>query len=656
MDTATSATDIAEVTDALFKANLELVAEAFPSLHKILTGLTTTHTELVRVGDDDWDVEFRGNRFYGMGARAYAEGQIAQFKRSPSRMQLEGLTPDSLCHFSCEMATRLLDRIAALPGARRSNELETDEGWHLIVFGWGLGQHIIPLLEHTRAHHLIIIEPNIEMVLHSLRTFDWSQLIKTPPHKPLTIKWKLADSAEERMAMEIRSMLRSANVAGIDGSYYFHHYPNSKMDLVSKLLLDQVQQAYKGLGYIDDELRMIRNSYQNHSKPEDLIFRPTDRPRQWPIFILGSGPSLDAAMPVIKANADRAIIVACGTTLPVALKAGLKPDFAMILENGEVQYDWLSNAAADNPFGDTILFASNTVDRRLSSLFKRTVYFVRDALASTPIFSDPDRSNVLGYTHPTVGNTGVSFALHSGYREIYLFGMDLGARDADRHHAGDAPYNTGKIVKYTHAMNIRRRGNFGGTCVTDHIMDWGRDTLELTFRNIGVGKTIYNCSNGVYVAGATPKVPKSVSLPEPATARDQEIADLLSAFTAFDEQKFEEAWKRTDLENQVVEFQEKLRQLAKSNPEDPLAFTDAIMDFILGTPETACLHVYRGTSFAAVIGGRFFVMRTAPRELQVEAARILAEEFIAMIDRMADYAHDFLRGMKEHGHYEIPRL
>lgn len=657
MDSDPIAADIAEATDELFQANLALIESAFPRLHQMLVGLTAPHTQLVRVGEDDWDVEFRGNRFYDRGARDYAQTQVDLYKKSPNRMRMNELRTTALCHFSGEMAVAMNARIAELPSVETSPFPATDDGWHLIIYGWGLGEHVRSLLEFTHAHNLIIVEPNIEMILHSLRTLDWRKLFKDPPHRPLTIKWIFADYAEEGMAFDIRHTLRQANVCRIDGSYFFHHYPNSQLDMISRLVSEHLPQSFKGLGYIDDEVRMIRNSSQNHRKPDALIFKKAVVNRDWPVFVLGSGPSLDATLPIIKANADRAIIIACGTALPIVLKAGLKPDFMMILENGEVQYDWLSQAAANNDFGDTTLVASNTVDRRLSELFKKSVYFVRPGLASSPIFASSDESDVLNLAHPTVGNTGVAFALQSGFREMYMFGMDLGARDAERHHADNSPYNaTGSNIKYTHKMNISRRGNFGGNCVTDHIMDWGRDTLEHTFAFLGKGRQIYNCSNGVYITGANPKVAKSVKLPVPRTPREKEIEAIMSAFTPYGEELFKAAWERAKVEAENTAIRDQLIALAVSNPDAPLRFIDSVNSYFSGKPITACYQVYRGTVQAALLGGAYFATRVLPQENQAAAAEIFAEEFRAMIGRMGDYVQDFLNGMKEHGHYEIPRL
>ena len=46
-----------------------------------------------------------------------------------------------------------------------------------------------------------------------------------------------------------------------------------------------------------------------------------------PVFVIGSGPSLDNDIPFIRKNQDKAIVVACGTAIDTLYHAGIKPDF-----------------------------------------------------------------------------------------------------------------------------------------------------------------------------------------------------------------------------------------------------------------------------------------------------------------------------------------
>lgn len=648
--TATSLDD----TDALFQANLDLIARCWPSLHSRVAAITKPHTTLVRVGDDDWDVEFRGNRFYGKGSRAAARAQVAEYMKAPRRFNITPPDSQALDRFTNSAIAPLLQRAVAA-GATFEATPQTDKGWHLIVFGWGLGDHIIELLERTGAHNLIVVEPNMEMVLHSLRTFDWRRFVDDPSHLPLTVTWMFDDLPPNLVAVNIRANLRNSNVAGLDGSYTYQHYPNTFLQRIHDELWRELAQAFKGLGYIDDELKMIRNTSQNVSSDTALLFRRhTDR-RNWPIFVIGSGPSLDGCLDVIRANQDRALIIACGTALPPLIKAGIRPDFFAELENSEPVFDWIARVKGTMEFDDVICVASDTVDGRIKTLFDRTVFFIRPGLASTPLYGSDEIDLTLQLMHPTVGNCGFSFALACGFREVYFFGLDLGSKHADRHHANFSPYETGTDIAYDLKMNISRKGNFGGWAMTDNVMDWSRDMFEALLLKEGRGKLVYNCSDGIYINGAMPKLPSTLKLPAPRTTREQELAAILDPWKPFGKERFDALWAAADLEGEATRLAEAIKELCVlSSDDEPLMFLAAICTLVAKTYDrTPSDSIYRGTLYLTMLTGAYFVSHCS-----AEHRRALAEQFVeelkALVDRMTDHVRDFLRGMRETGHYDLP--
>lgn len=50
---------------------------------------------------------------------------------------------------------------------------------HIIVFGLGLGYHLELLLAHkSKKTRLLLVEPDLEIVKHSLKTMAWSDLLQ----------------------------------------------------------------------------------------------------------------------------------------------------------------------------------------------------------------------------------------------------------------------------------------------------------------------------------------------------------------------------------------------------------------------------------------------------------------------------------------------
>ena len=63
----------------MYDKNLALFRELGPDLHRVLASRGKSQKNLIQVGDDDWDVEIDGKRFYGMGARDHANRQVKEF-------------------------------------------------------------------------------------------------------------------------------------------------------------------------------------------------------------------------------------------------------------------------------------------------------------------------------------------------------------------------------------------------------------------------------------------------------------------------------------------------------------------------------------------------------------------------------------------------
>lgn len=654
MNASPSSADVLAETEERFQSNLELIRNCLPAIYDRLAKGKIVHSKLVRAGEDDWNVEFRGTQFYETGSRATARAQVEMFRKATHRIGLSPMGSGAVDQYTNSMIVPLVQRCQET-GIRFNSAPQIAQGWHLIVFGWGLGDHILDLLEFTGAHNLIIIEPNIEMILHSLRTFDWPRLLENPPNRPLQITWMMDELPPDLVALNVRANLRITNLARVDGAYVFQHYPSSFLQQTKDAIVTEMGQTFKGLGYVQDDIKMVRNSYQNLSSETALMLECTPKHRRWPIFVLGSGPSLDDSLDIIRAHQDRAIIIACGTSLPTLIKAGIRPDFFALLENSHLIYDWVARVHNEIDFGDVTLVASDTVDGRLKTLFKKTVFTIRPGLASTPIFGgDGLGPHSLSLMHPTVGNTGFAFATATGFREIYLFGIDLGSKQADRHHAADSPYEGSVDIAYTFTMDITRPGNFGGTVVTDHVMDWGREVFEHAMVEEARGRMVYNCSDGAFIKGTIPRLPQTVKLPVPPTTREAELEAMMGHWKPYGKERFDAAWAEVDLEGNIKSYADEIKALCVlDHPSDPLYFLHELSKFLSPESRDAHHNIFRGTLLLSLIAGAYFVTH-AEDGRQRDTAEIFIEEFKALIDRMRDFVLDVLRGIRETGHYDLP--
>jgi len=510
----------------LFEKNLDAFKRHFSYLHSRLSAIRQPQTNLVFDEDGDPDIEFRGARLYGKGARRYAEEHVARYWAAPNRITFAPPQTATLDHVGSKFLYKMLRR-AVDANIEFSANLANKHGFYLIVFGVGLGPHIETLVEETQCRALMLVEPNLEFLYQSLFVFDWAALFERfdEPERRLSF---CIEGNHERIFLQIRDFIRGTCAAFFDATQIYFHYQNSIMEMAHQELQKDASTFLSGLGFLEDEILMIKNSFENLKDYNGRVYRKSKGRCNLPAFIIGCGPSLDKSLPVIKKNQDKAILISCGTTLGVLLANGIVPDFQIEMENVDLVLDLIKDKAERYGLGDTCLVASTTIAPGVAGLFNNTVLFFRHSLASFGIFNMGNDSG-LAEVGPTVSNAGVSFAQEIGCTELYFFGVDFGSINANRHHAEGSDYRDGGKAPNSNDWVLQRPANFGGVAHTHQIFLWARATVEQSLRRYRVGGVFYNCSDGLAIEGARPKLPKTVSITATAD-KAKELARLMDAF------------------------------------------------------------------------------------------------------------------------------
>ena len=632
--------------DEFFEKNLGVFKKLAPWLYDELSKIGEPHSRLIEDEDGGLDVEFQGTRLYGKGHIRYAEEQVAAYWNNPHRVT------------SCPPQSATLDRVAgqftfnvmrrAVDAGMKFTPLPLGrECFYLTVFGIGLGAHITSLAEETKCRGLILVEPNLEFLYHSLFTLDWEELTQSfsKTGKFLAV---LGGTNPLHIAHDIRNFIRSRCPCFLDGAMTFFHYKGSVLEMAHKRFQTDISLVLTGLGFFDDDIKMVRNSFENLKNYKGYIYRRTTKPRPLPVFIIGCGPSLDPALDVIRKHKDKAVLLSCGTAFGPLLANGIVPDFHLEMENGELTYDLLSAKAAAQDIGDICLVASSTVDPRVAPLFKKTVFFFRQVLASWSIFG-LGQDTSLSEPGPTVTNAGLSFAQELGFREFYFFGMDYGARDQAQHHAKDSEYRPGGKVKFVQGFNMTRPGNLGGMVHTNEIFMWARDTVERSIRQFRRGATYYNCSDGMTIEGAVPKIPKAVSLsdgPDKATVLENLLGDLIQ----YDRAQFEKSWGAEDWAASVEDLCDELIALCDETDDDyPFLYLQKMFDVLTSCPDAnlpSHMALLRGSFFMMLMTVGFYPARLIDPAQAEAFQEIIRSEFRAGIEGMKREALEFFAGLE----------
>jgi len=676
--------DAADLNQKLFDRNLKTLRRFQPYLVSHIEAVETPHSQLISDGNGGYDIEFRGARLFDQASHEWAKEKLKEIQTKPGTKRLILSAPDSrnLDEDANIMVHRMVRR-GVEAGMSFAIQPTDDSCFHMIIFGVGLGDHIIDLMKLCDCQHVVLIEPNIEFLYWSLYVFDWTKLYRSFVTRHRKISFVI-DQQYEKIAEIARDRMRYINPSFMDSTYFFVAYPSSTMEAAMDLMLQQKDLFITGLGFLEDEIDMVRNSYHNLKKFEGDFYKkpPDNEVRPFPAFIIGAGPSLDADLDFIRENQHRAIIISCGTAIRVLLANNIKPDFQMEIENVPAVTELMEIVAEKFDLSGITLIATSTVDPGVQSFFDRTIFYFRIGLASYPLFYQGNESAIACST-PNIANLGFAFSQDCGFRNTYLFGIDLGARDPKKHHADQSAYNVGE-VGFSTVIDKPTAANFGGHVFSETIYLWAKASLEDALSRFTANRTYFNCSDGVRIRGTVPKLSSAIDLTDSGD-KQTDIDDMISRFEPYTPKHFKESWNTRDPVRRIKRFRDLLLtrcDAPRINPrltnggvddgydikpvhdtdmfeeqavkldkekkdwESKFPFTylcEVTRDFIpLAGLATSEMHYYRGSTFMSMAAIYFYYQRVINGgENREKFLEIVREEFIDQTIRIGDVVLGF---------------
>jgi hypothetical protein len=581
------------------------------------------------------DIQIGDARLYGGNAKRFAEDQVNAFMRKPLRLFMEN--PGAVGLIS-DVCIRMVDSVKSELAARGMSEIQRHPKGNptfLVVFGLGLGHHVLDLVRRTEARWLIIVEPTLELIKHSFEAVDWAALLKQFDAQGGGV-YLVTDPDPAQMVHGIISSVSEHGIPFIDGAWVFVHYPLWSFTEARSKLHDAAQYAFVNRGFFEDEIKMMTNAVANFTAAPFWILEGRARLRRpETAAIVGAGPSLDEAIPTLHRIRDRVVLFSGGTALRPLLRNGIVPDFHCELENVPVVVDVLKEAAKYGDLSQIRLIASATVDPRVPPMFKESYFFFRDSVSSTMLLAGD--LCVLPGAAPTCVNSAMTAATALGFTEIALFGTDCGKRVDAPDHASDTVYGAGGIVKARDKFPLEVEGNFGGVAKTDWVYDACRRMLGEVIRVFGVSPI--NASDGALIPGARPVVPDAVEIKTPPVDRSALLAELQRALIAFGPAEILRTRDFALMIEDIKALNRELREILRGfNPEDAdfAGVYSAIRDFLDEAPRKfhQADSMSNGTLFALPRIGMFYGYRVEAGELRRTLFDTFMRETREIIDQM----------------------
>ena len=510
------------------------------------------------------------------------------------------------------MAARLREEVGgAVPPVPVGHEC-----YHLVIFGFGLGEHVARLARQTKCKNLIIVEPNIEFLYHSLFTFEWSGFFDefSSEDRKLHI---IPEQSEQTIEFLVRDCVHPVAPHYVDGMTMVTSFDDEMLERVSRSIEENALFLNMPMGFLMDECDMMRNAFNNLKGHQGYYYKRKSYENPLPALVVATGPSIEQSIGVVKEYQDRAIVISCGTVLRKLMAYGIVPDFHVEMENTPEIPDIIAREAGLHDLSSITLIASFTVIGDVAKHFGNTVFYFRHDLAPSPVFSTGDDSTVV-HSFPTVSNLGFSYAQEIGCPEIYLLGVDLGARDTNQHHASDTAYDDNPALLKS-PLDIPRPANFGdGVIMTDDVFLWAKDSLEKAITwGLTDTQNAYNCSDGLRIDGATSMPADDISLPALAVPKREIIEAETASYPVYGRSDFDNAWNQVNLDNDIVAFRDELLSTLQSPVTDGSApaFELEFMRNLTAKlfpddgVKNVILHFYQGSMFYPMRALHYWAMR-----------------------------------------------
>lgn len=385
-----------------------------------------------------------------------------------------------------------------------------------VMLGIGLGYPLADLYNQVEIANLIIVEPNTDIFYASLQAFEWAPFLDYIFENKLGIHLMLGQNSDQFFIDLERFYERHGRF--LSGTWLgFIHYSNKKVKEFISLFDKHYRSINAAMGFTDDHLFGASHAcYAVLNEKNFVLNTPLkEEYRNKPVFIIGSGPSLDHDIPFIRKYQDKAVIIACGTAIDALYHAGIKPDFYANTERTPQIKQALSTISDKEFFDDIVLLTGDVCHPYTLNEFKHTAIFGKPDEPFYPYFAMnfPEFRKVqhIQLMNPLVGNMGLSGAIFFGFNNLYLFGLDNGKKTGTNsmHSEFTSLYKARGVGdtggNYTITKTVP--ANFGGTCETGYLFDLSRRNMDFVLQMEKLSRPdviCHNCSDGALLEQAKP--------------------------------------------------------------------------------------------------------------------------------------------------------
>ncbi|WP_457626274.1 motility associated factor glycosyltransferase family protein [Persephonella sp.] len=470
------------------RKNLELLKKVNPKiLNRLLEKLPEIEKNLeIILKENDFDILFHGNRIENVVEKAR--------KKIEDREKTIGViwTHTMRVNFP-EKLVRYADNLSP----PKEKLIYNTEG--LIIFGTLPFFHIKELLENKQKFfpnlkQVIIYEPHLELVYLFLLSVDLEKLAR---ESKINLTFSINQETLNKHMLLYFSMFSFVSYLK---SYEDNHIKQLEAYMKNlyemKTVTIPYEAAYNRVKFFKKTIKGKNNRYLLNIKTKNFFEK-----NKIPFIIVGSGPSLDKDIELLKSIQNRGILISLTTATRTLVKNGIIPDFTVIADAQSNMVRFIKDIDEDI-LKKVYVFAPIFTDPEFNRRFKETLIFNYGMFKD--LLNIRDQIKVKVESGATVLNTLFSLLINLRTNNFFLFGVDFGTKYKDRFHTEGYTDKEGDLEVLKDAT-IEVEGNYGGVVysrkdyyISKKIFETQIKTGKKRIKNLKV----YNLSDGAKIEGS----------------------------------------------------------------------------------------------------------------------------------------------------------
>ncbi|HQD50401.1 MAG TPA: DUF115 domain-containing protein [Defluviitaleaceae bacterium] len=298
-----------------------------------------------------------------------------------------------------------------------------------IIYGMGLGYHILELMKYLHEENsLIIIEPNEEVLSKAFSVFDWTKLLN---RKKTHLFTGTDRQAINLLLGEFVDITNAENIQFLTFSQYDKIYPE-----FYKVVYEEIKN-YVSLFKISKNTKTHfwnkynENFFNNLTKMvhEHSINDLKGQFNNVPAFIVSAGPSLDKNIKALRQVQNRGLIFSGGRTLTALIHNNIRPHFVVSMDPGIAAYEVLQeHKKHDIPLITTVVSNDEVIQAHQGDQF----YIANSEYTGLIHYFTKKEMDILPLG-ASVANASAAIALYLGCNPIIFVGQDLAYTDGKYH-------------------------------------------------------------------------------------------------------------------------------------------------------------------------------------------------------------------------------